>query len=254
MLIVLYGPDSYRRVQKLGEIVEGHRGLLYERFDLAQADAVLELRDFVDTPSIFPGERLAVLDNILDAPSQRDVKELLKSCRGRKDITVVANLERKPPANYAFLLEFADEQYAYPLLKKEEFAAFVRNVAESCGVSLDEETARLLVEVYEGDSWAVVTELTQLSFSKEEKLRISSAPSYFGLVHALKRGRGLRGRVVALEYLLSSRGDDPARIFNSIAYSLGNSSEAERLANYDILVKSGKLEYEEALLALALGL
>jgi len=59
--------------------------------------------------------------------------------------------------------------------------------------------------------------------------------------------------LVALEIILSDRKDDPARVFNSLAYRLGSEGEARLYADYDVAVKSGKLEYEEVLLELALG-
>jgi len=39
-------------------------------------------------------------------------------------------------------------------------------------------------------------------------------------------------------------------VFNGLAYQLKNAEEAQMYADYDIAVKAGKLEYEEALLDL----
>ena len=70
----------------------------------------------------------------------------------------------------------------------------------------------------------------------------------------LKGGSSIGERLIALEKLIGERGDDPARIFNGLAYQLKNAEEAQMYADYDIAVKAGKLEYEEVLLAIALGL
>jgi len=72
-------------------------------------------------------------------------------------------------------------------------------------------------------------------------------------MNALKHGKTIKERLSALELFLGDRGDDPARVFNSIAYRLGSAGEAEKFANYDVAIKSGKLEYEEILLEIALG-
>ncbi len=76
---------------------------------------------------------------------------------------------------------------------------------------------------------------------------------YFALMNGLKYGKTAKARLIALELILSERRDDPARVFNGIAYRLSSQSEAEKFANYDVLVKSGKADYEEVLLDLALG-
>ncbi|TSC96136.1 MAG: hypothetical protein Athens101426_490 [Parcubacteria group bacterium Athens1014_26] len=54
-------------------------------------------------------------------------------------------------------------------------------------------------------------------------------------------------RLAALEEFLS-RSQEPAMIFNMIAVSpYGSPAWKQKMADYDVAIKSGKLEYEEVL-------
>ena len=59
----------------------------------------------------------------------------------------------------------------------------------------------------------------------------------------------MRTRLAALETLLVS-GDPPPKIFNILASQWRE--KTHQMAEYDFAVKSGKLEYDDVLLALVL--
>ena len=63
------------------------------------------------------------------------------------------------------------------------------------------------------------------------------------------RSPDIRNRFLALETLLAI-GDPPAKIFNILASQWRE--KTHEMAEYDFAVKSGKLEYDDALLALML--
>jgi len=61
MIIYLYGSDSYRRLEKLKEIIseykKKHSGLTIDRFYLDESDNEwLRFKDFAGTQSLFGGE------------------------------------------------------------------------------------------------------------------------------------------------------------------------------------------------------
>ena len=68
MIITLYGPDSYRRLKKLNEILDAYRdkytGLSHERFDLLADGALDRFKNFASTRSMFDPVRLAILERI----------------------------------------------------------------------------------------------------------------------------------------------------------------------------------------------
>jgi hypothetical protein len=128
-----------------------------------------------------------------------------------------------------------------------------------------------LATIYAGNSWALVTELEKLSALKaggaeahtagrtgsgaatiEKKdldaLDLEAAPDYWALLNGMK-SFDVRTRLYALEKLFAIN-DPPPKIFNILAGQAG--PKTPRMAEYDLAIKSGKLEYEEALLDLIL--
>ncbi len=258
MLITLYGPDSYRRIAKLNEIIGEYRkkytGMSYERFDLSQPESFVRLTDFISTKSMFDPVRLVVLDNILESGAQKEIKDILKSNADAQDVTIIINFGKALPATYKFLLKKSAQKQEFLALKNENLYAFIRKIAYDYGVKLDTKTIRTLGNTYSGDVWSIVTELERMSFSKDQGVVLEPGESYFTLVNKLKYGRSTKERVVALERLLSERHEDPSRVFNNMAYRLSGNKEARRFADYDISIKSGGLEYEEVLFSLAIDL
>ena len=145
MLITLYGPDSYRRLKKLNEIIEiykeKHSGLSHERFDLSEDDSFFRFKDFIGTRSMFDSTQLAILDNALENSNKKELKEILKKYQEEKDTTIVINLEKKPQT-FKFLIEKPVQSQEYPALKDEKLLAFIKKVSDEHGLSLNAETQR----------------------------------------------------------------------------------------------------------------
>ena len=264
MIILLYGPDSYRRLKKLSEIVEAYRskytGFSHERFDLGEEDSFPKFLDFSTSRSMFDPVKLLVLDNILASDAPNELKEILKTYREIKDTTIVINLDNKPPVKLQFLLEKPVQVQEFPAPKEENLAGFIKKTAGAHGLKLDEETVAYLADSFGSDTWALATEIERLALSSnggaasaKEIIEKKPTKDYYPLINAVKWGRSRKERLVALERILSERRDEPARVFNTLAYRLKDEKEAKLFADYDVAVKSGKLEYEEILLDLALG-
>ena len=256
MIITLYGPDSYRRLKKLNEILDNYRGkytgLSHERFDMLADDALDKFKNFASTQSMFDPVRLVILDNTLEAEDQKELRAILKAKTEDKELIIVINSAKKPPAAYKFALEKPSTSQEFLTLKGEKLLAFIKQISDEHKLKIDVQRARLLANTYGSDTWGLVTELEQMALGRKHVSKDKPNEDYFGLTNVIKRGAGVRERLVALEIILSDRKDDPARVFNSIAYRPTSASDARRLADYDIAIKSGKLEYEEVLLSLAL--
>ncbi len=254
MIILLYGSDSYRRLEKLNEIIEAYRsrhsGLSYERIDLGDDDALQRIKEFLASRSIFDNTRLAVLDGLISGFGA-ELKEILKKYIDDKDTTIVINIPKKPPVAYKFLLDCQTQEF--PQLSGEKLKLFIRKIALINGVGMDNKTLVAIMEMFGGDTWGIATEIEKLSLSGGGGSYSKPSTDYFPLINTIKRGRSIKDRLIALELILSDRGDDPVRVFNSIAYHSLGKREADRLADYDVSVKSGKMEYEEALLDLTIN-
>ncbi len=133
------------------------------------------------------------------------------------------------------------------------------------GVDLAPSAAQFLATIFTGNSWALVTELQKLSGFKKAgagaqksapidakdlaAFDLDAAPDYWMLLNGLKNFDA-RVRLSTLERLFAMN-DAPAKIFNILASQW--KEKTAQMAEFDFMVKSGKFEYEEALVDLAIG-
>ena len=75
------------------------------------------------------------------------------------------------------------------------------------------------------------------------------APNYWGLINGLKNF-DIKNRLYAFEMMLAAN-DPPAKIFNILASQW--QEKTPHMAEYDLAVKSGKVDYEEALVDLLIS-
>ena|SRR3989344_3748032 len=261
MLITLYGADSYRRLRKLKEIVDAYTlkqgNFSRERFPLVEKSDLEGLRGFLSNQSMFNSKKLVILDEPFEFEDLKALKELLKKYAESTDTTILISTIKKHPATFKFIEEKPNRFEEFAPLKGKELTNFIKREADKLNVSLNTEELSSAADFLGADTWKIVTELEQIALRRTKKIdtrQFISQPEYFPSLNALKRGTSVEERLVALEKLIGGRGDDPARIFNGLAYQLKNAEEAQMYADYDVAIKAGKLEYEEVLFAIALGM
>ena len=266
MIVFLYGPDDYRRAQKKREIIaefeKKHSGLGVGAFDLQDAAAAEGLREFARSQSIFESAKLAIVENAFEMEAKK-LAALLAPLAAQKGTTLLLSEREKPVKALAFLLEKPALAQKFDALQGAEFAAFIAHEAGKAGIALAPAAVQFLATVYEGNSWALVTELGKLASFRSvagrgstrpidrrdlDAFDLEAAPNYWALLNGMKSADG-RMRLRAFEMLLA-QGDPAPKLFNILAAQAGGN--APRMAAYDIAIKSGKLEYEEALLDLVL--
>ena len=128
---------------------------------------------------------------------------------------------------------------------------FILEEAGKRKLNISSQFVNKLMLSYRNDTWAYITELDRLVFSGTENVsRMTGIDGnyFFKLLNGL-RGYNLSGRLMALELLLAEN-EEPAKIFNILA---AQKNLKNKFANYDLLVKSGRLEYEEVLLDFVLA-
>ncbi len=259
MVIFLFGPDEYRRAQKKKEIVaefaKKRSRLGIGSFDLAITEDIEHLKEFLKNQSIFETAKCAVIENAFEV-DVKILKPLLEPLAAEKNITVLISVKDKPVKALAFLLEKPVLSQKFENLLGAEWTAFIKDEAKKNDMALSPSAAEFLGNVYAGDTWGLATELQKLAGFKStidkkdlNEFDFAVAPDYWGLVNGMK-SFDIKNRLFALETLFAL--NDPApKIFNIVAAGAGE--KAPRMAEYDLAVKSGKLEYEEVLLDLAIG-
>ena len=261
MLITLYGADSYRRLRKLKEIVDAYTSrqgsFSKERFPLIEKEDLGNLKRFLSGQSMFSAKKLVILDEPFEFEDTKALKELLKKYKDMDDTTILINTTKKHPAAFKFIEEKPNRFEDFPPLKGRDLTNFIQKETDRWGVSLDGKEITSIIDSLGSDTWKIATELEQIGLKSKKKLdtkNFAAQAEYFPNLNILKRSVSVGERLIALEKLIGERGDDPARVFNGIAYQLKNAEEAQMYADYDVAVKAGKLEYEEVLSAIALGL
>lgn len=268
MIIFLYGLDSYRRQRKLNEIVgeykQKHSNISLERFDLEEEGEFERLKDFAGQMSIFSIKKMAVLKNISEAEPEK-VKEFFKNYLNSENLTILIS-ENSIPDGFENLLKKALLTEKFDELNAEKLKFFARKEIQSKGVLISDSALDFLAQNFRSDTWGFVNELEKLVLWKTQanaEISLSDvknmgdysheAPNIFDFINSVVKNSSLRQKIVNLEKLLF-RQEDPAKVFNIMASSKYLPKELVRkFADCDVLAKSGKLDYEEIFLSLALN-
>ena len=269
MIIFLYGSDDYRRSEKkrsiIAEFSKKRSEIGLGVFDLEEKSAFEDLDDFLKTQSIFETTKLAVLENAFELDALKLAK-ILKSFVEEKNITILIAEKDKPVKALAFLLEKPTISQKFEPLVGAEWLTFIKSEAKKNYVELTPTAAQFLGTVYAGNTWGLVTELQKLAGLNASGAPTNSgmkivdkkdfdvfdlevAPNYWGLINGLK-SFDMKNRLFSFEKMLASN-DPPAKIFNILASQW--QEKIPHMAEYDLAVKSGKVDYEEALVDLLIS-
>ncbi|MEK7634628.1 MAG: hypothetical protein AAB396_01960 [Patescibacteria group bacterium] len=274
MIIFLYGPDSYCRRKKLNEILDQykkkHMALNIGKFDFAENngdDEFLRLQEFSLADSLFESEKLAVIEDIFEWVSKENQKktaEFLKLNLEDKKTTFIILSNKAPIKTFDFLLKKPSLAQEFENFKDDKLEFFIKKKSEERGINLEPRAILFLADVFIGDSWGLINELDKFSlldkksFSADDLKKIIdyykpiSSSDFFIKIKNFSFSRSLAQKLENLEFLLEN--EDPAKIFNFLSsFSSNQPALIKKFADYDVAVKSGKMEYEEILLDLALN-
>jgi DNA polymerase III delta subunit len=264
MIIFLYGRDDYRRSEKkralIAEFTKKRSEIGLGVFDLEEKTALESLGEFLHTQSIFETAKLAVLENAFELEAPKLAK-LLKPFVEEKNITILIAERDKPVKALAFMLEKLAISQKFEALAGAELVAWIAGEAKKNGFALAPAAAQFLGSVYGGDTWGLVTELQKLAGLAAaaggkpidrkdlDAFDLEVAPNYWELMNGLK-SFDMKNRLYAFETMLAGN-DPPAKIFNILASQW--QEKTPHMAEYDLAVKSGKVDYEEALVDLLIS-
>ncbi len=291
MIVYLFGPDSYRRQQKLNEIVrnyqEKHSVFTIDYFNLENPDEFFRLKDFCLQQSIFDFKKLAVVKNIFDLNGDllKELKILFKNGAKSENLIFIVSEEKETPKDFEFLFEKPAKGVArgeprpngrearqrrpviyqeFKNLSGEKLEFFVNKEAKERKLNLTPAAARLLAMLFQGDAWGLITELEKLEFLSRDGQIIEindlgkvisyfEEPNIFNFIDAVSKNKNISQKIPALENLFINK-EEPAKVFNIFASRQFLSFETTKsLADCDVLIKSGKTDYETALFDLCLN-
>ncbi len=251
MIIYLYGPDAYQRQEKLHwyaeKFKEKHSALTIEHFDLTETNGIHKLKDFATAQSLFDNFKFGVLNNIAEA-EPKDIDGILRLSLDSKNLTLIVSVDKELPKTYKIFGEKEVIRHEFENPKPAALAALIRSEAAKRSLQLLPAALDTLLKTYGGDTWGLITELDKLALGGSPEPFIGEQ-NFFALANALQSDGPASYKLPALERLLMN--NEPAMIFNFLA-SRADSDLKTKMADADVAIKSGKLEYEEALLSLAL--
>jgi len=262
MIIYLYGPDSYRRNKKLNELITAYRQK-YKQIDLQIFDleedpeAPQKAKEFIKQPSMFVDSKIALVKE----SGMTETKEwlnILKTNLNTPKTFILISDKTEPKKAFSFLLKKPVTSQYFEELKGDLLEAFLEKEVRVRKLNFSPEARRFFktyLESSEEKTWLAINELDKIALanlpqplSKADLAQlihwiVSEKP--FLIAGQILYSRGPKQKLGLLEKLLLQK-EEPAHIFNSLAYQ-AREKELMRLADYDIAIKSGRLEYEEAL-------
>ncbi|MDO8470134.1 MAG: hypothetical protein Q7S84_03945 [bacterium] len=263
MVLLLQGPDSYRRNRKLRELVatfqakHAHADLMDVDFE-EEPDAWVRACEFILQPSLFSSAKMLVV-RAATAINEKVWRVVLKEHRDDKHFFLLVSEQGKLPKPFAFLAEPPAKVQEFLELAGKFLDTFVLKEAKPRAVAFAPDAKRFFLEyltAHPDRSCRAVNELERISLAglpipvslpDLQKLIPWGATDEVFRVARMLAGAGSAGSKLALLEQLFAAGAEPGKIFNSLAYQVRGDAVV-RLADYDVSVKSGGLEYEEALL------
>ena len=254
MVIYLYGPDSYRRQQKQKEIIEEykakHSNLTFDRFYLDEDDEFSRLKEFSLNQSLFGDFKLGIIYNLSAASNQEDLVGLIKSHLESKNSHLILSADKHLGKEFAFLLKKPVLSQEFSALSSVDLSNFIKAEAKKRNLTISPEVIRNLTQIYQTDTWGLINELDKISLGgKIETPYQYRKEQFFDLIGGILNSPSVASRLKTLEVLLDN--EDSAMLFNFVA-SFSRGVQKIKMADYDAMIKSGKLNYEEALLDLSL--
>jgi len=249
MLITLYGPDSYRRLQKqksiLSKYLEKFTGLSFKKFDFEELTDFENFKSFISSQSLFESKKICLINNPFLADFQKESKKIFKNHEEKKEMIIILSSNKKPSVVFSFLLKSPNQNQEFKNLEGSHLIKFIKEEAEKRNLSLSPKEINNISSYFEKDSWEIINQLEKISLSKNFRKETSlKSYDFFFLIKNLI-SPDLNKRLSAFE-LLIFQNEDPAKILNTLSYQSG--IKKAKLADADLAVKSGKLEYKEALL------
>ncbi len=260
MIIFLYGPDSYRREEKRKNFEQDSRvkypGLAVGSFATGtekdpSKNTGEELRAFIRNKPLWGGKQCAIFH--IGAYGLLTTEDIifLKEMRAPDDVRIIVTSDTAPAKSVLFLLEAPVVSQKFNGLAGDEYRQYVAYQAGLRGMRLTDIQIAWLYDMHGGDMWGVITELDMLALADFPDTAISHPrrADFMGMIRLVANGDA-RQKISSLARLM--REHDAAKTFNILsAFVYGEKKRA--MADYDIAMKRGLIDYELALTDFALG-
>jgi len=263
MIIFLYGEDNWRKIQRKKEIIKNFKeknpdvvlNLINIDLEECSIDSFLEI---IQGQSIFENKKFIILSGLFsnENKNNKKLKEEIKLALKNKNLHILIEEKEKPPQNFSFLLKEPVICEEFAELKGKKWLNFVLDEIKKRNLNFTTAALNLISQVYEGNSFAFIMELDKIALLNKKTIDLKDLNNInieikpdFNFIFKDLASSNLKQRLNAFENLISLN-EDSAKIFNILAYFWREKTQF--FAIYDRAIKSGKLDYEEALLDIIL--
>ncbi|MEK7540758.1 MAG: DNA polymerase III subunit delta [Patescibacteria group bacterium] len=176
MIIFLYGEDTYRSKQKLGEIAEHYKKIHKSGLNLiyidAQKDDFKNLTDSFKVVSMFLEKKLIILKNVFSAQRfQEDFLKEFNKLKEAKDIIVVFEEEKIDERNKLFkTLKKEAKCQEFDLLKGTALLNWIKNEFKRNNAKIDFGVDEKILNYVGSNLWQAQNEIKKLADFKSGKI------------------------------------------------------------------------------------
>jgi len=251
MLILLYGPDTYRSGQKLKEIVEHYQevhksGLNLKYLDIKE-EKYEEFEGHLRVNSMFQEKKLIILKN---AFSNEDFKEKfsknIKKIKDLKDIILFYEDKEFPRNNKFFnLLKKQTRCQEFRQLEGLKLKRWIKKKFDDYRVKIEPKALELLIDYVGSDLWRLSNEIKKLVNYKSdvtvENVKLLVKPKIetdiFKTIDAIALKN--KKQAISLIHKHLEKGESPLYLFSMITFQFRNlltvkSSLSERQSFYNL--------------------
>jgi len=269
MVIYLYGKDSYRRNQKLKELIfayrEKHSAMDFLSVDFEEdEEGFARARDFLKQPSMFVDSKLLLAreSNALDEKARKEWKKILKSELNSPKTFVIIS-DREPLKDFTFLFKDPVKKQHFGVLQGAKLNYFLEKEALQKKLKFEKNAWDFFIKSLGVDAevfWRGVKELEKIALAGfqmpiaindiEQVICPAEVKPVFETVQKFLQNPDYRKKLAILESFFLS-GGAAAYFFNSAGFQT-KGKELLYFADCDVKIKRGKIDYEEALTNFAL--
>ncbi|AKM78011.1 MAG: hypothetical protein UY31_C0051G0005 [Candidatus Wolfebacteria bacterium GW2011_GWE1_48_7] len=279
MITFLHGADNYRREQRLRELLKAYKKkyavFSINTFDFDDDSDISRFKDFCSQQTMFENKKLALISNVFAIKGSDEAQHILKSASTNESVIAFVSeftdeVARNPrdrvvvPKDLLFLVNTPVMTESFDSLPDAKLAFFISTEAKKRSIIVSPEAADFLVFALRRDTQLIMNELEKVAlYYNDAKRELSrqdvellidylESPDIFAFTNAASRQGPVASKLTPLERLFINQ-EEPAKIFNIFAKNqFIDLATVRMLADYDIAIKSGKLDYETAFVDLCL--
>lgn len=269
MIIFLYGPNEYGRSQKAQELVDSKRAQYpdapYKLFWGDDEKACENIESFVFESGLFSeGKKIALVSNPAACVSHKEDLWKRICARAQKDDILFILSQHATSRNAPKIFELVEGvQYKAQFFKEYTDAEAIKVILEKAQrlhCLLDRTAAARIYAYAAKNMFGAVQEIRRLALLGVPitPAFLRSLPEYgesiaiYEFARAVSYGTDMSQRLTLWEYMRAQR-VDPYLLFGYLAKMARNTSLIADLARADEMVKSGRLEIEQALEKVIIG-